>query len=195
MPLVAIPVFLQLSAACPGPGVPDARMLATAKVESGFNPFSLHDNTSRRSYAPESVTEAVVLARSLLAQGHSIDAGVMQVNDSNWRRLGLTADNVFEPAANVCAGKAVLAEAYARERAVSCMYNTGRPDCTNSYPARIEAAMSAAPVEVAAVPVPLSIISQPLAQPPPRPPAWDVYAAVSRPTPAQTAPVQLTANR
>jgi hypothetical protein len=54
-----------------------------------------------------------------------------------------------------------------------------------------------APVEVAsAPPVQVSIISQPLAPPVGRPPAWDVYAAATlRRSPAQVAPVQLTASR
>src|SRR5579875_2025941 len=81
------------------------------------------------------------LSRSLLAQNHRIDAGVMQVTDANWGWLGLTVDTVFDPARNVCAGKRVLADAYAAERRVSCRYNSGRPNCTNGYPDRIEAAM------------------------------------------------------
>lgn len=172
-------------------------MIATARVESSFQTTALHDNTSRRSYAPETVAEAVALTRALLAMSHSLDAGVMQVNSSNWQRLGLTAETAFDPALNVCAGKAVLAEAYARERAVSCMYNTGKLDCRNGYPDKIEAAMRV-PVEVADAPQPVqvSIISQPLAPPVGRPPAWDVYAAASpRRTSAQNAPVQLTASR
>lgn len=36
----------------------------------------------------------------------------------------------------------MLAEAYAIERRVSCRYNTGRPDCANGYPERIETALS-----------------------------------------------------
>lgn len=144
MALLSASLLVQLAAACPAQGVPDARMIATARVESSFSTLALHDNTDRRSYSPASAEEAVALARALLAKGHSLDAGVMQVNSANWPRLGLTVESAFEPGPNVCAGKAVLAEAYAAERRVSCRYNTGRPDCTNDYPKRIDAAMSPA---------------------------------------------------
>lgn len=195
MSVIAASVLIQLAAACPSQGVPEWRIVAHAKVESSLNTLALHDNTSRRSYSPASREEAVALARTLLAQGHSLDAGVMQVNSQNWPRLGLTPETVFDPGPNVCAGKAVLAEAYAAERRVSCRYNTGKPDCTNRYPDKIEAAMAAQPVEVA-VASPVTLTASAPALPPNRPPAWDVYAAASpRRSPAQTAPVQLTASR
>jgi type IV secretion system protein VirB1 len=117
------------------------RVTATAHVESGLQTTALHDNTSGQSYQPASETEAVALATALHLQGHSLDAGIMQVNDSNWARLGLTAETAFDPRANICAGMMVLAEAYSVERRVSCRYNTGRPDCANGYPERIEGAL------------------------------------------------------
>jgi hypothetical protein len=163
MPILAVPVLLQLAASCPVHGVPDARMVATARVESSLELLAVHDNTARVTYpTPASAADAVALVKPLLAAGHSIDAGIMQVNSGNWARLGLTAETAFDPAANICAGKAVLAEAYAIERAVSCRYNAGRPNCTSRYPDRIEAALTTpdqvAPVATRAVVRPLEVL-------------------------------------
>ena len=176
-----LPLFLlsQLALACPAAsGFPAGhvvdRVTATAQTESGLQTTSVHDNTSNRSYVPATTADAVRLVMTLHAQGHSLDAGVMQVNDGNWPRLGLTAETVFDPRANVCAGMAVLAEAYAIERRVSCRYNTGKPDCANGYPERIDGArtqlgqLSPSPRVEASPP--------PLAGTPPCAPAWDAWA-------------------
>jgi type IV secretion system protein VirB1 len=173
---LSLVLLAQLAASCPAaPIVPPDRVAVTAKTESGLQTTALHDNTSGRSYLPASAAEAVALATALHAQGHSLDAGAMQVNDANWSRLGLTAETVFDPRANVCAGMTVLAEAYAVERRVSCHYNTGGTECRNGYPERIEAArvqlgLPPAAAPAAAPPVPA------VPPGPPPPPSWDVWA-------------------
>lgn len=75
------------------------------------------------------------------------------MNNQNWARLGLTVENVFDPQRNVCAGKTVLAEAYAIEMRVSCRYNVGKPDCSNGYPQKIATAWDAPSSVVGAVPI------------------------------------------
>ncbi|MBV8915364.1 MAG: transglycosylase SLT domain-containing protein [Acetobacteraceae bacterium] len=144
----ALPLALvaQLALSCPAaPAFPTGqiveRVAATAQAESGLEPDSIHDNTSRRSYAMPTAAEAIALVKALHAQGHRLDAGLMQVSDANWGRLRLTAASVFEPRTNICAGMTVLGEAYAAERRVSCRYNSGRPDCDNDYPDRIDSAL------------------------------------------------------
>lgn len=133
------------------------RVAATARVESGLQATALHDNTTGQSYVPATHAEAVELVTALKEQGHSVDAGIMQVNDANWRRLGLTAETVFDPRANVCAGMKVLSEAYAVERRVSCRYNTGRPDCANGYPERIDGALRRVRAEMTMAPPSLAV--------------------------------------
>lgn len=144
MSALSLALLAQLTLSCPAVAALPARqaverVAATAQAESGLNPTALHDNTTGQSYVLLGDAEAVALAASLRARGHSVDAGLMQINDANWQRLGLTAESVFDPQRNVCAGVAVLAEAYAIERRVSCRYNTGRPAGANGYPERIEA--------------------------------------------------------
>jgi hypothetical protein len=86
-------VLAQLALSCPAvTGFPPGRVLdrvaSTAQAESGLQTTAVHDNTTRQSYQPASETEAVALVSVLHLQGHSVDAGIMQVNDSNWARLG-----------------------------------------------------------------------------------------------------------
>jgi type IV secretion system protein VirB1 len=149
MPLTTT-VFLAHLAACTATfpvirEAPAERIMATGLHESAFQPLAIHDNTTRKTYLPATVPEAVSLVTSL--QGHSLDAGVMQVNNLNWSAYGLTAETVFDPQANICAGARILAEAFRIERRASCRYNTGRPDCTNGYPE----AVSKIPVQVAQI--------------------------------------------
>lgn len=194
----ALPLALltQFAMSCPAASaVPLDRVAATATAESGLQATALHDNTTGRSYLPASAAGAVALAAALHAQGHSLDAGVMQVNDANWRRLGLTAETAFEPRANVCAGMAVLADAYAVERRVSCRYNTGLPDCRNGYPERVERA--AAQLQQLPTAAPAVVPPVPAAPPgPPPPPSWDVWGqadyldaqAAAQPAPPEVQP-------
>ena len=173
----AISLYLlgQMHARCPSAAtVPFERVRATAHVESGRRATSIHDNTTSQSYTPATAVEAARLALALRAQGHSVDAGVMQVNSLNWQWLGLTAETVFDPQTNVCAAMAKLAVDYAIERRVSCRYNTGRPECDNGYPERIASAWRGD--GLVATPGP-SAVAQPAEPPAPLcAPSWDAWA-------------------
>ena len=176
MSALPLALLVQFALSCPAasdfpPGRVVDRVAATAHAESGLQTTALHDNTTGRSYVPASEADAVALVTVLHAQGHSLDAGVMQINDANWSRLGLAAERLFDPRTNICAGMAVLAEAYAVERRVSCRYNTGRPECGNGYPERIEGALRRVRAEIGANPALLAEAPQPAAAsgPPPDP--------------------------
>lgn len=175
---------------------PPDRVLAVAQTESGRRATAIGDNTARRAYLPATAEEAVALARRLIAAGHDIDAGVMQVTRRNWPAYGLTVETVFDPAANVCAGARILGEAYRVERRAACRYNTGRPDCrsptgSNGYPERVARAAGAVPA--AAAPLP-SVAAAP-GPCGPRPPSWDGWAAAAhqacerRPVPPASHPL------
>lgn len=193
-------VFLgQLASSCPAaPVVPFDRVKATVEVESSYQALAVHENwpphSRGRSYLPASQAEAVALVAALHAQGHSVDAGLMGLNDGNWSRRGLTAETVFDPRANVCAGMAVLADDYSIERRVSCRYNTGRPDCANGYPERIERAT--ARLGQGGTPVAPAASLPPAAPPgrlfpPPCAPSWDAWALAAcqaRPHPPASSP-------
>jgi type IV secretion system protein VirB1 len=58
--------------------------------------------------------EAAALARRYIAQGYSIDLGLMQVNSRNLAQLGYTIEQVLDdPCTNIRAGAAVLTADYA----------------------------------------------------------------------------------
>jgi hypothetical protein len=75
-----------------------------------------------RSHYPNTLPEAVTLVTDLLARGHTVSMGLLQINDRNLPRLGLSVSNIFEPCTNVKAGAAILTEMY--ERAVK-QYGVG----------------------------------------------------------------------
>jgi type IV secretion system protein VirB1 len=167
------------------PQVAPETVLAFAHVESRFDPLAIHSNSERRSYVVGSVTEAAELARSLLAEGHSLDLGLMQINDANLAKTGLTIETAFDPAESVRAGGLILIDAYQRcdgqPNRLLCMasiYNTGHPvrGIRNGYAARVwiaadqmVPAIKQAPSPPPAAPIPPSPCGQP-------PPSWDGYA-------------------
>ncbi|WP_424138818.1 transglycosylase SLT domain-containing protein [Roseomonas chloroacetimidivorans] len=183
---------------------PAARTLATAQAESGLRPLAIGDNETGRSYFPATREAAVAKARELLALGHRIDAGAMQITDRNWSAYGLTPETVFDAQANICAGARILGEAFQIERRAACRYNTGRPDCrresgTNGYPERVDAAAASLGVLPAPPASPVLPPAEPALSPVviascgPAPAPWDGWAmqaheSCSRRAVSKTAP-------
>jgi len=171
MSTLALATLLHIAGLCPAmqtvPGDPALfinRVRAHAMVESKFQPLALHDNTSGRSYLPATEAGAKALAGTLWAAGHSLDGGVMQLTSANWSRFGLTPETVFDPQRNICAGVTVLAEAYAADWRAACRYNTGKPDCHNGYPEKVErvlASIQGQPVVAEQAPTAPGCISNP----------------------------------
>jgi type IV secretion system protein VirB1 len=127
LPLAAI---AHLATAC-APQVAPATLEAVAKTESGFDALAVHDNATGRTYQPASTDQAVGLARQLIAAGHSVDAGLLQINNHNFEWLGLTVATAFDPCRSIAAA-ATLLTAISR-------YNTGSPRAgfTNGYVDRV----------------------------------------------------------
>jgi type IV secretion system protein VirB1 len=162
-------------------------VLAFAQAESGMNPLAIHDNDSRRSYAPNSISDAVALAEHLLSSGHSIDLGLLQISHRNLVRTGLTIETAFDPAESVRAGGLILVDAYQRcdgapdrLRCMASIYNTGHPvrGIRNGYAARVWTAADQI------VPAIKKFGHSPSPPPPPNscgqpPPSWDGYAVAA----------------
>lgn len=127
--------FMELAKTC-APDVHVTTIAAVVKHESNFNPFAIGVNGKPgRSIFPKSRQEAVEEVRKLLAKGASFDAGYGQINNANWKWLGITPENVFDPCTNLKAAQRVLIQCYegalktrqgqaALHAALSC-YNTG----------------------------------------------------------------------
>jgi hypothetical protein len=87
------------------------------KHESGYNTLAIHNNTTGQSLYPLDIEHAQAYVAD--HQGDSLDAGLMQINYTNWQRFGLNNLNVFDPQTNACVGLQIFREALSR-------YNTGR---------------------------------------------------------------------
>jgi type IV secretion system protein VirB1 len=92
---LSVPAAAQLGATH-APTVNPITLLAFAWYESRLRPFAIHDNATGQSAFPTSAAEAAGLARMRLAQGHSLDLGIMQLNSANLARTGLTVTTAFD---------------------------------------------------------------------------------------------------
>ncbi len=130
MPLLSLAQLTVLAATC-APGVAPATIAALAKVESGFETNSINDNTAKREYKAADKAEAVAIAQQLQKAGHSIDLGLMQINNQNFGWTGLTLEEAFDPCASMRAAEAILTG--------FSKYNTGSPKrgFTNGYVAKV----------------------------------------------------------
>jgi len=99
------------------PNVGSRTLAAIASYESDTQPWSIGDNTAHRGHLYATRDDAERAARELIAAGHNLDLGLMQVNTVHLGENGLSLANVFEPCTNVEAGAAVLSGAYRRAAA------------------------------------------------------------------------------
>ena len=113
---IPLPAFRILAENC-APSVAPEVMEKIVRAESGFDRFAIGVNgASARSFSPESKEDARRIARELIAQGHSIDMGLGQINSKNLKWLKLTVESVFESCSNLTAAETVLRDGYDRAR-------------------------------------------------------------------------------
>lgn len=172
--------FARLAARC-APGVPVSVLRGVARTESDFHPWMLHDNSTHASDSPASLAAAKTEAAAWMAEGHSVDLGLMQINAANLSALGMTIGTALDPCASLAGGAAVLRAAYgvgpvdASQQATLLMalsiYNTGSPlkGIMNGYARKVIRRAD----EVASA-LPESLLPPAIA--PDTPPAWDVSA-------------------
>lgn len=185
--IVPLALFTQLATTC-GPTVHVDTLAAVARAESRFDSAAINDNTGRRRYLGLSDAQAMAIATRLVAAGHSVDLGLMQVNSANLRGLGLSVADAFNRCKNIGAGAKVLVEGYhppvagadaqpALYRTLS-HYNTGSPQrgFANGYVAKV---LASAEQIVPAIRVTGTAAVAPIAgggPAAPAPPSWDVFA-------------------
>jgi len=150
------------------PTIAPTTMAAIVGVESGGSPFALHDNTTRRAYAPRDARLALVIARALLARGDSVDIGIAQVNSENFAAYHVDASDMLQPCSNLSVASRILDNAYTRAAATFpaprealwhaiSAYNTGSLFAGHAY----VAAVVAEAMRPATVP-PIAILATPL---------------------------------
>ena len=92
-------------------------MASIVAVESSDRPLAIHDNTSERSFLPDSRRAAVVLATKLVKRGDSVDMGLTQINSGTLGTLDLTPREAFDPCRNLRASAKMLSKFYDKARA------------------------------------------------------------------------------
>jgi len=141
-------IGIELVMAC-APNVAPETTQQIIQVESGSNPLAINVNKGRLERQPRDAADAAGLAKKYIAQGYTVDLGLMQVNSTNVARLGYRIEEMFEPCKNIAAGARVLTAFYANARpkydsdqsalrAALSAYNTGSfiNGFTNGYLAR-----------------------------------------------------------
>ena len=129
---------------------------AVIQVESHGHELALHVNGVELDRQPVTLAEAIATARSAIAQGYTVDLGLMQVNSRNLDRLGYSIEQIFDPCINLRAGSAILFADYAAAvrvygegqtalRAALSAYNSGdfERGFRNGYVARYYASSHA----------------------------------------------------
>ena len=131
MSALTIQAALALSLQC-APSVDPHMIVAIGQHESGLDPLTIHDNTTGLVLHGEG---AASTARQLIAAGHSVDLGLMQINSMNLGLLGLSVSDAFTACRSV--------EAAAKLLALFSRYNTGSPQrgIANGYATKVMAAM------------------------------------------------------
>lgn len=110
--LVSLALY-ELMHSC-APSIGTRTLAAVIAYESAGRPQAIGDNSLRRAYFPPDAASAERLATRLLAAGHDLDLGLMQINSRNLPALGLSVRAAFDPCANVSAGGRILSADYGR---------------------------------------------------------------------------------
>ena len=90
--------------------VPVALTKAIAEVESRHSPYAL--NIGGKGYFFDSKEDAILVARQAMAEGKSLDSGLMQVNSQWLKRFNIPLEAALDPEANVYLGTWLLKENY-----------------------------------------------------------------------------------
>jgi type IV secretion system protein VirB1 len=128
--------FTELALRC-APQVSPETLEAVARIESGLDPWAIHDNTTKQTLEFDGVKLASAQAEQWVRRGDSVDVGLMQINAANLPALGMTVATALDPCAALAGGAAVLRAAYGggetpAEQQVALLialsrYNTGTP--------------------------------------------------------------------
>ena len=100
--------LLNLAVMC-GHLVDPAMTLRVIQVESQGQIYAIHDNTNDHTFVAKSLPEALRLSSQLIAQGHRLDLGLMQINYDVWLKPGVfPLAKAFDPCTNITIGSTIL---------------------------------------------------------------------------------------
>ena len=102
---------LTLASSC-GPGVDPVTTAAIMKLESGYEPLVIRDNTLKLTIHPKSAEIASATVRELLGRRHRLAIGLMQVTTPWTDRLNVHPSVLLDACTNVRIGTWILRTAY-----------------------------------------------------------------------------------
>ncbi|MDR1309882.1 MAG: lytic transglycosylase domain-containing protein, partial [Deltaproteobacteria bacterium] len=133
-----------------GPSVrfdlPRPLLLAISQVESAMRPWTL--NIAGRSFWYDDKGQALEAAGDALAEGKSVDFGLMQVNSSWLERYSISPEAALDPLANVYLGAWILRQEYSRLgdlKAAIGAYHSPRREKADRYARIVLAALAKGP--------------------------------------------------
>jgi len=126
-----------LFAACLTLGMDAGLAMSIAEQESSGKAYAF--NVNRWEGDPIPMTDAessIALSKGFVAQGYTVDVGLMGINSRNIDRMGHTIDDAFEPCTNIALGESIYMRFLNRAkdnglvgheamRAALSQYNTG----------------------------------------------------------------------
>lgn len=122
--------FKSLASRCAATVAPET-LYALVKTESSFNPFAIGVVGGYVKQATN-LQDALALVQKLEREEKNYSIGLGQINKSNFSKLGLTAEQLFDPCVNLTATTQILSECYVRTegavavrlgKALSCYYS------------------------------------------------------------------------
>lgn len=117
--------FLALAMRC-APGVHPDTSLDVAGVESSLHPYAIGIVDEPGRY-PLNKDGALLAIQELKAAGKNYSVGVMQINQSNFDRYGVTVAELLDPCTNLSVFERILTDCFERgktlRRALSCYYS------------------------------------------------------------------------
>lgn len=103
--------FTALLTRC-APTVHVQTMRAIVRVESSNRPYVIAVVDGPQVKQPRTMQDAIAKVQELERKGYNYSVGYAQVNKQNFKRHGLTLQNMFDPCTNLRAGSKILEGCY-----------------------------------------------------------------------------------
>lgn len=124
--MLSAATFLSLAMQC-SPSVHPDTANDVARVESGFNQYAIGVVGQKNGIFPTSMDDALAHVQRLQSQGKRYSVGLMQITSSNFKKYGVTAEQLFNPCTNLTVFEKIITDCYQRggtlKRALSCYYS------------------------------------------------------------------------
>lgn len=123
--MISASTFLALAIQC-APSVHPDTTTDISKAESGFQPLAIAVVNGKSIY-PKNINDAKEHIKLLKSKGKNYSVGLMQINQANFKKYGVSADEMLNPCKNLQVFEKIITDCYTRgetlKRALSCYYS------------------------------------------------------------------------